>query len=54
MCGWTLARANAGSADPTTICGYLGKSDTVDQAIGAFYLAYADQTERGYAASIDA
>ena len=30
------------------IAGYLGKSDTFDQALSAFALAYADQTEQDY------
>jgi uncharacterized protein (DUF2252 family) len=47
-CGWTLARAHARSGEPAMIGGYLGKSDTFDQAIAAFSIAYADQTERDY------
>ncbi len=54
LCGWTLARAHAKSGDATTISGYLGKSDTFDQAIGAFSLAYADQTEHDHAALVKA
>jgi uncharacterized protein (DUF2252 family) len=50
LCGWTLARAHAKSGDAATISGYLGKTDTFDQAIGKFALAYADQTERDHAA----
>ncbi|MGE8165357.1 DUF2252 domain-containing protein [Paraburkholderia sp. NPDC080076] len=53
-CGWTLARAHAKSGDATTISGYLGKGDTFDEAIGAFSLAYADQTERDHAALVKA
>ena len=30
------------------ISGYLGKSDTFDQAIAAFAVTYADQVERDY------
>ncbi|WP_454742955.1 DUF2252 family protein [Cupriavidus necator] len=54
VCGWTLARAHAKSGDATTISGYLGKGDTFDQAIGAFALAYADQTEHDHAALVRA
>ena len=54
VCGWTLARAHAKSGDATTISGYLGKGDTFDEAIGAFSLAYADQTERDHAALVKA
>jgi hypothetical protein len=32
------------------ISGYLGKGGAFDEAIGAFSLAYADQTERDLAA----
>ncbi|TCK36323.1 uncharacterized protein (DUF2252 family) [Paraburkholderia sp. BL8N3] len=54
LCGWTLARAHAKSGDAATISGYLGKSDTFDEAIGAFSVAYADQTERDHAALVKA
>jgi uncharacterized protein (DUF2252 family) len=54
LCGWTLARAHAKSGDAATISGYLGKSDTFDQAIGEFSMAYADQTVRDHAALVAA
>jgi uncharacterized protein (DUF2252 family) len=54
VCGLTLARAHAKSGDAATISGYLGKSDTFDQAVGAFALAYADQNERDHAALVAA
>ncbi|PYQ57264.1 MAG: DUF2252 domain-containing protein, partial [Acidobacteria bacterium] len=34
--------------------GYLGGNDRFDQAVGAFALAYADQTERDHAALVKA
>ena len=49
-CGAVLARAHAKSGDATTISGYLGKSDTFDEAVAKFALAYADQTERDHEA----
>jgi hypothetical protein len=49
-CGWTLARAHAKSGEAAAIGGYLGKGDAFDQALGELALAYADQTERDYAA----
>ena len=49
ICGWCLARAHAKSGDAATISGYLGKSDSFDQALGAFALTYADQNEQDYA-----
>lgn len=54
LCGWTLARAHARSGDAATISGYLGKTDNFDVAIGEFALAYADQTQRDYAALVEA
>lgn len=54
FCGWTLARAHAKSGDAATIGGYLGKSDTFDEALGEFSLAYADQTEKDHAALVKA
>lgn len=54
LCGRTLARAHAKSGDAALISGYLGKSDSFDEAVGAFSLAYADQTERDHAALVTA
>ncbi len=48
LCGWALALAHAKSGDAAMIAGYCGTSDTLDEAIGAFALAYVDQTERDY------
>ena len=50
LCGWTLARAHAKSADVTGIAGYLGSGAQFDDAMGRFALAYADQAERDHAA----
>jgi uncharacterized protein (DUF2252 family) len=50
LCGWALARAHACSTDPAPIGGYLGSGDVFDDAIATFAVAYADQTERDYAA----
>ena len=54
ICSWTLARAHAKSGDAATISGYLGKSETFDQALGEFSVNYADQTEKDHAALIKA
>jgi uncharacterized protein (DUF2252 family) len=54
LCGWVLARAHARSGDPANIAGYLGTSETFDQAIVAFASAYANQTERDHAALVEA
>jgi hypothetical protein len=45
-CGLTLARAHAKSGDAALISGYLGKTDSFDQAIGKFAITYADQTAK--------
>jgi uncharacterized protein (DUF2252 family) len=50
LCGWTLARAHAKSADVAGIAGYLGSGPQFDDAMGSFALAYADQAERDHAA----
>jgi hypothetical protein len=49
-----MARVHARTGDAAMISGYLGKSDSFDRAIGAFALAYADQTERDHAELIEA
>jgi hypothetical protein len=43
-----LARSHARSGEPAKISGYLGKSDTFDQAIADFAIAYANQSERDH------
>ena len=50
LCGHTLARAHARSGDAIAIATYLGTGKSFDKAIGAFALAYADQTEQDFAA----
>ena len=50
LCAWTLARAHARSGDPVAIAGYLGSSDTFEQALTEFAECYADQNERDYGA----
>jgi uncharacterized protein (DUF2252 family) len=48
LCGRTLARAHARSADPAVIAGYLGKSGAMDDALASFAMAYADRTQSDY------
>jgi hypothetical protein len=48
-CGWALARAHAKAGSPIRISGYLGSSNSFDEAMGRFALSYADQTERDHA-----
>ena len=54
VCAWALARAHARSGDPAEISGYLGSGTAFDDAIAAFGVAYADQTERDHAALVAA
>ena len=48
LCGRTLARAHARSADTQLIADYLGKSDKFDKSIGEFAVRYADQNQIDY------
>jgi uncharacterized protein (DUF2252 family) len=49
-CGAALARAHARTGDAAQLAGYLGSGDAFEHAIARFAVAYADQTERDYAA----
>ena len=48
LCGRTLARAHARSADPAVLAGYMGKSAVMDDALASFAMAYAQRTQRDY------
>jgi uncharacterized protein (DUF2252 family) len=48
FCGRTLACAHARSGEPAKLTGYMGKTDTFDEAIADFAVAYADQSERDH------
>jgi hypothetical protein len=48
LCGRGLARAHARSGDAAMISGYMGSSETFDDAICEFAVEYADQNERDY------
>jgi uncharacterized protein (DUF2252 family) len=50
LCGRTLARAHARSGDPAVMTGYMGDSDTFDEAIADFALAYEQRNEADHAA----
>lgn len=49
LCGRILARSHASTGEPARIAGYMGKSDTIDQAIADFSGAHADQGEEDHA-----
>ena len=48
LCGRTLARAHARSADPAVLAGYMGKGDVLDDALASFAMAYAVRTQDDY------
>jgi len=48
LCGRTLARAHARSADPAVLAGYMGKRDVLDDALASFAMAYAERTRDDY------
>jgi uncharacterized protein (DUF2252 family) len=48
LCGRTLARAHARSADPAVVAGYMGKNDAMDDALASFAMAYATRTQSDY------
>jgi uncharacterized protein (DUF2252 family) len=50
ICGTTLAQAHARGGDRIAIAAYLGKGTAFEEAIAEFAEAYADQSERDYAA----
>jgi hypothetical protein len=45
VCGELLARGHARSGDAAMVAGYLGNSTRFDDAVVAFAVAYANQTE---------
>lgn len=49
-CGRALALSHARSGWSVMLSGYMGKSDTFDQALAAFSIAYADQNEKDHGA----
>ncbi len=54
ICGVALARAHARSGDAAMISGYMGSSETFDDAVCEFAVEYADQTQRDYRALVKA
>jgi uncharacterized protein (DUF2252 family) len=54
MCGWALARAHARSGDAAMIAGYMGSSETFDDAICEFANEYADQNRLDHRALVNA
>jgi uncharacterized protein (DUF2252 family) len=54
LCAWALARAHARSGDAAMISGYIGSSETFDDAICEFAVEYADQNQGDYRAFVKA
>ena len=54
MCAHALARAHARSGDAALISGYAGSSETLDEAIADFAVAYSDQNRADYRAFVKA
>ena len=50
LCGLCLARAHARTGHESVISGYLGRNNSLDQAIADFAMAYAEQNEKDYEA----
>ena len=48
LCGRTLARAHARSADPAVLAGYMGKRGVFDDALASFAMTYAVRTHSDY------
>jgi uncharacterized protein (DUF2252 family) len=53
-CGRALALSHARSGSSALLSGYMGRSDAFDQALAAFAVAYADQTEKDHASLVRA
>jgi uncharacterized protein (DUF2252 family) len=49
ICGSLLAKGHARTSGASMIAGYVGHSDTLDEALARFARAYADQTESDHA-----
>ncbi len=54
LCGRTLARAHARTADSARIAGYLGEGEAFDAAVAEFACGYAVQTEQDWRGFCDA
>ena len=49
ICGYLLAKSHARTSGASMIAGYIGGSDKLDEMLGRFARAYADQVERDHA-----
>ena len=53
-CGQVLAHGHARSGSSNAITGYLGKNDSFAEAVATFAVAYADQNQADYEATLQA
>ena len=53
MCAWCLAHAHARTGDSIAIANYMGGTDSFDEAVADFSVAYADQNELDYELFMD-
>jgi uncharacterized protein (DUF2252 family) len=53
-CGQALARSHSKSGNAAMISGYLGKTDTFDEAVSQFAVEYAKQNQKDYETLLDA
>jgi uncharacterized protein (DUF2252 family) len=53
-CGQVLAHGHARSGSSNAITGYLGKNDNFAEAVATFAVAYADQNQADYEATLQA
>jgi uncharacterized protein (DUF2252 family) len=53
-CGQALALSHARSGDAAILSGYMGNSDTFDNAVAGFSFSYADQNEKDHEAMVRA
>jgi uncharacterized protein (DUF2252 family) len=54
VCGYLLAKSHARTSGASMIAGYIGSSDKLDDVLGRFARAYADQVESDHSALTDA
>jgi Uncharacterized protein conserved in bacteria (DUF2252) len=52
--GWALANAHARSGNPAALAGYCGKSESLDDALVKFSIAYSKQNEVDYSTFLQA
>jgi hypothetical protein len=54
ICGYLLAKSHARTSGASMMSGYIGSGDKLDEMLGKFARAYADQVEADHAALLAA